>query len=265
MKNLLKNRINSFNIPTHSKQAIVDNLILKELLKSSLFDKDIIVSSLNLNQLNNTTYVNLDVFSRTNKIIKYRRLNRSSKQKFVTKESKDLDSLTKLFKKQNNNELLASNNIAINIKNLNALIEKDTLNEIFDIFKKFSKTLFSRGYNLFLDFTKLTCLLNDKQTNVDTYLLILGQIFKNLNKKKHSTYIQFIKTICDTLIEKNVIKGIKFSISGRILGKTRSSCVKVERGAIALNTINSDNQFSKAHVYTIYGAYGFKLWISYKN
>ena len=84
-----------------------------------------------------------------------------------------------------------------------------------------------------------------------------------MKEKKHSNYIQFIRIICDTLVEKKIIKGIKFSISGRILGKTRASCVKVERGAISLNTINSNNQFAKLHVYTIYGAYGLKLWISY--
>ena len=151
----------------------------------------------------------------------------------------------------------------INIKNINAFINNANLDEFFDTFKKFNSTLFARGYNLFLDFVKLTTLLNDKQINADTYLLALGLIFKNLNKKKHSTFIQFIKIACDSLIEKKIIKGIKFSISGRILGKTRASCVKIERGAIALNTIDSNNQFAKAHIYTIYGAYGLKLWISY--
>jgi len=262
MRNQIKNKINSFGIPSFSKQTIIDGFVSKELLKKGLLDKDIIVSDLNINQLNNTNYLNLNVFLRTNKLIKYRRLNKSAKQKSNTM-NKDLNILTHLFKKNHSNLHFNANNIVINIKNINAFINNSNLDDFFDTFKKFNNSLFTRGYNLFLDFVKLTTLLNDKQIQADTYLLTLGLIFKNLNKKKHSTFIQFIKTICDSLIDRKIIKGIKFSISGRILGKTRASCVKVERGAIALNTIDSNNQFAKAHVYTIYGAYGLKLWISY--
>lgn len=264
-KNLLKNNINSSNTCTNSKQKILDNLILKELLKTGLFDKDIIVSKIDLNQINNVTYINLDIFYRTSKIIKYRRLNRNLRQKFNVDKNKTLCTLTKLFNNTYNNNLLNPSNVVINIRNLNALIKKDNLNDFFYIFKRFNTSLFSRGYNLFLDFTKITSLLNDKHISIETYLLILGQIFKNLNKKKHSTYIQFVKTICTVLIGKRLIKGIKFSISGRILGKTRASCVKIQKGALALNTIDSNNKFAKAHVYTIYGAYGIKLWIAYNN
>lgn len=262
MRNQIKNKINAFGIPTNSKQSILNGYLKKEFIKAGLFDKDIIVSDLNLNQLNNLTYLNLKVFSRTVKVIKYRRLLRNSKANFDVK-SVELNKLTKLFENRYNNKSLNINNVVMNIINLNTLIKSNSVEEFFDTFKKFSNVLFSRGYNLFLDFVKLTALLNEKHINASTYLLILGQVFKNLNKKKHSNYIQFIRTICDTLVEKKIIKGIKFSISGRILGKTRASCVKVERGAISLNTINSTNQFSKLHVYTIYGAYGLKLWISY--
>lgn len=262
MRNQIKNKINAFGIPTNSKQSILNGYLKKEFIKAGLFDKDIIVSDLNLNQLNNLTYLNLKVFSRTVKVIKYRRLLRNSKANFDVK-SGELNKLTKLFENRYNNKSLNINNVVMNIINLNTLIKSNSVEEFFDTFKKFSNVLFSRGYNLFLDFVKLTALLNEKHINASTYLLILGQVFKNLNKKKHSNYIQFIRTICDTLVEKKIIKGIKFSISGRILGKTRASCVKVERGAISLNTINSTNQFSKLHVYTIYGAYGLKLWISY--
>jgi hypothetical protein len=262
MRNQLKNKINAFGIPTNSKQSILNSYLKKEFIKAGLFDKDIIVSDLNLNQSNNLTYLNLKIFSRTAKVIKYRRLLRNAKSNFDVK-STELNSLTKLFEDRYNNKDLNIHNLVMNITNLNTLIKSNNVEEFFDTFKKFSTVLFSRGYNLFLDFIKLTALLNEKHINASTYLLILGQVFKNLNKKKHSNYIQFIKTICDILVEKKVIKGIKFSISGRILGKTRASCVKIERGAISLNTINSNNQFSKLHVYTIYGAYGLKLWISY--
>lgn len=262
MRNQIKNKINAFGIPTSSKQSILNGYLKKEFIKTGLFDKDIIVSDLNLNQLNNLTYLNLKTFSRTAKVIKYRRLLRSSKGKLNVK-STEVNKITKLFENRYDNKNLNINNAVINIINLNTLIKSNDVEENFDTFKRFSNVLFSRGYNLFLDFVKLTALLNDKHINASTYLLILGQVFKNLNKKKHSNYIQFIRTIGDTLIEKKVIKGIKFSISGRILGKARASCVKVERGAIALNTINANNQFSKLHVYTIYGAYGLKLWISY--
>ena len=50
-----------------------------------------------------------------------------------------------------------------------------------------------------------------------------------------------------------------------MMGKTRASTVKIEKGALSLTTINADCIENKLHVYTLYGAFGFKIWINYKN
>ena len=47
MRNQLKNKINSFGIPTHNKHSIINGYLKKESIKTSLFDKDIVVSELN--------------------------------------------------------------------------------------------------------------------------------------------------------------------------------------------------------------------------
>lgn len=48
------------------------------------------------------------------------------------------------------------------------------------------------------------------------------------------------------------------------MGKTRASTIKIERGSLSLNTVNSGCIAEKMHVYTLYGAFGFKIWINYK-
>ena len=49
------------------------------------------------------------------------------------------------------------------------------------------------------------------------------------------------------------------------MGKTRASTVKIAKGSLVLNTVNAGCINDKMHVYTLYGAFGFKLWINYKN
>ena len=62
----------------------------------------------------------------------------------------------------------------------------------------------------------------------------------------------------------NII-GIKFIVNGKLQGKTRadSSCIQV--GAVPAQTLDKNIDFSMLHVYTLYGAFGFRIWICRKN
>ena len=62
--------------------------------------------------------------------------------------------------------------------------------------------------------------------------------------------------------KKNIL-GIKFLVNGKILGKLRSSSKLISVGSVPIRTINADIMFSQSHVYTLYGAFGFKLWVHY--
>lgn len=58
-----------------------------------------------------------------------------------------------------------------------------------------------------------------------------------------------------------VIKGVKFIVSGRLRDKQRSSFICLQEGLIPISNLKSGVDFSKMHVNTIYGVFGFKLWI----
>jgi hypothetical protein len=208
----------------------------------------------------------MEVFSRTGKLLKYKKLLKKRISKNLRLNSSKYKKINNLVlgssKKKN-----SSNNLLINYYNVNKEIETKLISQYFNSFKKFNTVLFSRGFNLFIDFLKVLTLIDRKKINPKVFLLILGQIFRNLTKKKHTKFIFFIKTIFDNLItsKANGIVGIKLIINGKLMGKTRASTVKVERGSLSLNTVNSGCMAEKMHVYTLYGAFGFKIWINYKE
>ncbi len=263
MKNLLKKRLKTFEAINKKKFLLTNSILIKQEFTNALLQKDILVSTLNLSRANNNIILAINGFTRTSKLLKYRKL--MTKRPTITKIKRQTN-LNKLFTGSFKNKL-STDNVTINYLNLNKLIDKKILSKNFKIFRKFSTVLFSRGFNLFLDFLKVITLIEQKQINPKAFLLILGQIFRNSNKKKHTKFVFFIKTIFDTLInsENSNILGLKFIINGKIMGKTRASTVKIEKGALSLNTINSDCLANQMHVYTLYGAFGFKLWINYKN
>ena len=261
MKNLLNKRINIFEALNQNKSLITNSILIKQELTNALLRKDIITSNLNLSQSNNNIVISINGFTRTSKLLRYRRLLKQTITNY--RKSKHLTQLvTKSFKNS-----IKTNNILINYSNLNTIIDQNLLTKNFKLFKKFSSLLFARGFNLFLDFLKVITLIEQKKISPKALLLILGQIFRNSNKSKHTRFVFFIKTIFDalTLSPESNILGIKLIINGRIMGKTRASTVKIERGSLALNTVNSGCIADKMHVYTLYGAFGFKLWINYKN
>ncbi len=263
MRNLLKKRINTFGLVNQNKFLITNSFLIKQELINSLFRKDVIVSGLDMTQSNNTTSLNVDVFTRTGKLLKYRKALK--KRALTTSNSHKHQKVNDLILSSLKNQI-SNNNLLINYNNLNKNIDKKILTDYFKNLKKFSTVLFSRGFNLFIDFLKVITLIDQNKINPKVFLLILGQIFKNLTKKKHTRFVFFIKTIFDHLInsEKNQIAGIKLVINGRLMGKTRASTIKIERGSLSLNTVDSGCIAEKMHVYTLYGAFGFKIWINYK-
>lgn len=262
MRNLLNKRINIFEALNQNKYLITNSLLIKQELTNALLRKDIITSVLNLSQSNNNIIISINGFTRTSKLLRYRKLLKANYIDTYKKSTRLNQLITNSFKNS-----LKTNNVVLKYLNLNLLVDQTLLQKNFQIFNKFSSILFSRGFNLFLDFLKIITLVEQKKISPKAFLLILGQIFRNSNKQKHTRFVFFIKTIFDTLItspETN-IQGIKLIINGRIMGKTRASTIKLEAGSLALNTVNSGCIAEKLHVYTLYGAFGFKIWINYKN
>ena len=162
----------------------------------------------------------------------------------------------------------------INSINLNLIVlnKRIIFPFFFKILKKkikfFKKSLFERRLNLYFDFLKLTVLYQTGQVSIDTFVLILGEIFQRLSKRKHGQFLKFIKIIFKNVFLRyqnkrffNNIKGAKFIISGKIKGKLRAKMTSIFFGSVPISTQSKHIQFSKTHVHTVYGSYGIKLWI----
>ena len=118
----------------------------------------------------------------------------------------------------------------------------------------------------FYDFVKILNLIESSLIQPKVLLYVLGLIFKTLHKRKHARFFRFIKEVLKKIIERrsSLVKGIKFIISGRLKGKPRSSISKFHIGRLTLNETNTKILNSQIHTYTLYGAFGMKLWINYK-
>jgi len=131
--------------------------------------------------------------------------------------------------------------------------------------KKFLGILFARRLTFFIDFVKITSLFFQSKIFSGLYLSLLGQIFQILPKRKHTKFFSFIKFLFTILANQNAsILGLKLLISGKIQGKTRANSLFIHSGSIPNQTISKNIEFSKIHIYTRYGAFGFKFWVNKK-
>lgn len=228
-------------------------------LKILLHKKNIILTKKNLNIVSNSFFINLELFFLTSKISTLR------KKLGFLKTLKDNNIFDTFIFKQF--KILRINSIFFNFSIINFKIKKSI---VFFFFKKLKKSglfLFSRRFSFFLDFIKILSLFSNSQISAQVFLFFLQKIFKNLTKKNHNQFLSFLKTCFILLIvnskRKNSIKGLKLVINGKLKGKPRSSSTLLLVGNISSQTLDSKIDFSKTHVYTIYGVFGLKLWVSY--
>lgn len=266
-----KSQLQYLATESRDKRVIFLYIILKYL--NTLFIK-FDVCLINYIVQNNATkcFVNLVLFFRTRKILKI-------KKKYGKIKKKKLQFLNFLFKFFSLN--LFSNLFVFSFKILNkSLIKKNSLNktlliEFFKMFKRYSKLLFPRRLNFFLDFIKLSVLLFTDLIKINFFNKILAETFSILQKKRHSFFLQFIKFIFTTLINFNLVKypllkaftriiGIKLIISGKIKGKPRSSSDCLVLGNIPIQTLSSNIQYVRTESHTVYGVFGFRLWLNRK-
>lgn len=172
--------------------------------------------------------------------------------------------------------ILGYNCFDFNILNLNFYIDKRKLVSIYKEFKRFSFNIFTRRFNLFIDFLKMTILFFDNFINLSSYIKIWVLIFKNLHKRLHGKFFFFVKTVINFLLKfyslsknkkknhKCFLAGLKFLVSGRIRGKPRSSSTLIQSGNVPTQSITKDIDFASSHIYTLYGVFGIKIWSYFK-
>ena len=193
-----------------NKTNITSAFVFLKALKVSLSKKDILLSDSTLNIINRSCFLTIKVFFRHRKMAEY--ASNKKKQKFSS-----LTIVPCNFKDKKKNNFFKNRNkkIALKIKklhrlfqfqkiyflrqafnnyfvvNLNKKIKFFIVKEFLKDFKKFKQNLFPRRNDLFSDFLNTSCLLVLKKIKINTYLLILAQIFTLLLKKKHGSFFFF--------------------------------------------------------------------------
>jgi hypothetical protein len=263
---LQKNK-KSLNLLTQNPKLFLKGFTFINHFERMLNKKNLIVDNKELNFESNKLFLNFSVFFSSTKTLFYRKKGMSVKKNSFL----ETEALKKLLFKQFSS--LNNNVVSLSLINLNNHLDKNSLNLFYKNFKRFIGVLFSRRFNLFIDFLKINSLFLHSKISTKMFLGLLGQIFKILPKSKHGRFLVFLKLLFKNLLlaskdfnKKNLksILGIKLIISGKIKGKPRSSVSCIQVGSVPSQSLMKDISFSKIHVYTLYGAFGFKIWVHKK-
>lgn len=241
------------------------------ILNQLLFKKNFILTEKTLSFSNSQAFLTLEVFVRTLKLLKYKKKRKrsayaSSNSFGFNGRPGILPFVQSQFKSFNYTSVLWQ------IKIINRFVDKKQLLFFYSKLGHFMRIFFMRRFFFFFDFLKVTCLYSSNKVSSDTYLFFLAQIFKYLHKKRHTRFLAFVKILFSILVldfpanfvSSSSIKGFKFVYSGKIGGKNRSKTGCVLVGNVPTQSISKNVTFSKSHVNTIYGVFGFKLWV-YRN
>lgn len=228
------------------------------LIKFLFNTRKIFITSLNLNFLENKIFISLELFYRVAKLLFFK------KTKLITKCNNLISfqvfkSLGFLKKK-----LII---YRFNVVNFKIKQRKKILFDIFKVNKRYAFSIFPRRFNFFLDFLKLSILFKKNIIKASFFITVLGEIFRILQKKKHSKFLFFFIKFFKGLMEIQSLRneydllGIKFIIKGKLKGKRRKSNSIINIGQIPVQSIYKHIEFSKTHAFTVYGTFGLKLWV----
>jgi hypothetical protein len=239
-------------------------------LEKFLSKKGVLVTNKELNLIGNLIHLNFTIFYDNAKLAGYKKRTQKIRKGFKNfkKPNFDFQKTARMFTSKFT--LFRSNLALINLRVLNGLVNKSYLKKFYQTTAKFVSVLFLRKFNLFIDFLKISSLFHQKKISATVFLHVLGQIFKVLPKRKHNRFLFFAKHIFQTFTEAprkssslspNQILGVKFIVSGKLQGKTRGSSNCIQVGAVPTQSIERNIEFSKLHVHTLYGVFGFKIWV----
>jgi len=237
------------------------NLHFIKTLGRSLFKKQIFLLDFSIFNELNILELNLFVFFRSRKLIYYKKFSLKSAFKRTNIHNLHFFNILK-------NQKLTKIKFKFIILNKVASLQyknKQLLVVLYKKFRSFKLKLFNKNLNLFFDFIKISLLFLIKKGNSKVILQLLSLIFCHLQKRAHNTFLFFLKTYFIFLlkIKKQIFKGFKILIFGKISGKTRATFKRIQVGSVSIQSIKENVDYSKLHVYTRYGAFGFKLWTSF--
>lgn len=249
----MKNSYFIKNLNSSNRYQNIKNYLLTNNLLDALKNKNILVSGMSFSKKEKNKKIQLALFYRTQKLKDYK-----SKNLLKLKKIKNLIKVNKLFNEDN---------ITLRIINLNLFIKEKDVIHLFEKIKNYSNKLFQKRTNLFCDLIKIMTLSSSKKISVWGVIYLLSLVFKPLQKKKHGLFVSFVNEIFTYLISQksSSIIGVKLIIAGRLRGKPRANVAKFSIGKMPLTREKSNIKAAQTHIYTIYGCFGLKLWINYKN
>lgn len=212
----------------------------------------------------NKIFLTCFLFFRAAKLARFKKLKKTVnnfKVYYNFNKIKNLFNTLKFFK---------NNLIIFTFINLNIYLKKQKKNFFifFNYLKKLGLLLFPRRFKFFLDFIQLSILFLENKIEIKFFISIISEIFRILQKKMHSKFLIFINKyfqflVSNPLKNKNLFNllGIKFSINGKLKGKTRSNSYILTAGTVPIQSFKAHVDFAKSHAFTIYGVFGIKLWI----
>jgi hypothetical protein len=266
----LRNTYKNLNLSYSNKKVFKIGLYFLKNLSQLLNCRNIFLTNSNLNLNENKINLHLFVLFRTVKVIHLRRKVIAHRITNAIKK-KPLPFLQNSYQKLFfSNLLLLRNYIGfLKLKNLNLLLcqreNKAIQIKMYFLYKKIAYTLFPRRFNFFIDSIKITTLFLKGFISTSFFVRNLGNIFKILQKRKHVKFLYFIKKLFKNLLEvqhdRNSILGVKCRINGKLRGKTRSSTCCIFIGQVPNQSLNKFVDYAKTHVLTVYGVFGFKLWV----
>jgi hypothetical protein len=256
---------NFFNLITLNSKIWISLYNFINSLKRLFNVKNILVHNFFLGFDNSVLHLKFSIFYQNLKLSYYK--NRIIKSSSITNSFKFIKEkvLSKLFFQYQQEYRI--NTIILKISILNRIINKSFLTYFRFALKHFN-TLFVRRFNLFIDFIKIIVLFVERSINANLFVFFLARLFKFLSKRAHTRFLVFVKDLMNSIINFNSnfdIKGFKFLINGKIRGKDRASSKLIQIGKLPMQSISKNVEFSFSHVYTIYGAFGFKLWVYRQN
>jgi hypothetical protein len=228
------------------------------LIKFLFNTRKIFITSLNLNFLENKIFISLDLFYRVAKLLFFKKTKLINKCNTLI-SFQVFKSLSFLKKK-----LII---YRFNVVNFKIKQRKKILFDIFKVNKRYAFSIFPRRFNFFLDFLKLSILFKKNIIKASFFITVLGEIFRILQKKKHSKFLFFFIKFFKGLMEIQSLRneydllGIKFIIKGKLKGKRRKSNSIINIGQIPVQSLYKHIEFSKTHAFTVYGTFGLKLWV----
>lgn len=271
---ILRNKI----YPGIWSQKIIDCQLLRGLLIDYFRKKGFYVNFLNIYLINNELLLNVSLLTSRKSVIFNRKFRRFLRKKRFIYSKKNIG----YFKKKYSHfsylgihfflNTVAKHyfikNVFINFRRLEINLYSKKISAIWNGIKKYTSFSYRRNPYV-LDLILASSYIISGEGSSFLINQILVSFFSRMSKRQHRRFLLFLKNffkvICD--IDKsfnNCLFGIKFLVSGKISGKTRSKMFESNSGRIPCQSISVPIEYSFLPSYTLMGVFGFKVWLAKK-